>query len=149
MCLQAQKSCDDLCLLRKQTNYYAVCCNFFILFVNIFLIFEIFLFKVIFHSTIASYILKYLYFERLAQLFGVSEETFLKCTDVVMDALIANLHQIIRWPKPCEFEEFASEFEKVGRLFPNVIGAIDGLHLEIEFTEERRFEPSFIHYIFK
>ena len=63
-----------------------------------------------------------------------------------MDALIANLHQIIRWPKPCEFEEFASEFEKVGRFFPNVIGAIDGLHLEIELTEERRFEPSFINY---
>ena len=55
----------------------------------------------------------------------MSEDTFLKCTDVVMDALIANLHQIIRWPKPCEFEEFASEFEKVGRFFPNVIGAID------------------------
>ena len=63
-----------------------------------------------------------------------------------MDALIANLHQIIRWPKPSEFEEFASEFEKVGRFFPNVIGAIDGLHLEIELTEERRFEPSFINY---
>ena len=63
-----------------------------------------------------------------------------------MDALIANLQQIIRWPKPSEFEEFASEFEKVGRFFPNVIGAIDGLHLEIELTEERRFEPSFINY---
>ena len=63
-----------------------------------------------------------------------------------MDALIANLHQIIRWPKPSEFEEFASEFEKVGRFFPNVIGAIDGLHLEIELTEEHRFEPSFINY---
>ena len=63
-----------------------------------------------------------------------------------MDALIANLHQIIRWPKPSEFEEFASEFEKVGRFFPNVKGAIDGLHLEIELTEERRFEPSFINY---
>ena len=66
--------------------------------------------------------------------------------DVVMDALIANLQQIIRWPKPSEFEEFASEFEKVGHFFPNVVGAIDGLHLEIELTEERRFEPSFINY---
>ena len=27
-----------------------------------------------------------------------------------------------------------------------MIGAIDGLHLEIELTEERRFEPSFINY---
>ena len=63
-----------------------------------------------------------------------------------MDSLIANLQQIIRWSKPSEFEEFASEFEKVGRFFQNVIGAIDGLHLEIELTEERRFEPSFINY---
>ena len=79
-------------------------------------------------------------------MFGVSEDTFLRCTDVVMDALVGNLHQIIRWPKPSEFKEIASEFDKVGRFFPNVIGAIDGLHLEIELTEERRFEPSFINY---
>ena len=63
-----------------------------------------------------------------------------------MDALIANLHQIIRWPKPTEFEEFACEFEKVGLFFPNVIGSIDGLDLEIELTEQHRFEPSFINY---
>ena len=49
-------------------------------------------------------------FRPLSQLFGVSEDTFLKCTDVVMDALIANLHHIIRWPKPSDFEEFASKF---------------------------------------
>ena len=28
-------------------------------------------------------------FGTLSQMFGVSEDTFLKCTDVVMDALIA------------------------------------------------------------
>ena len=63
-----------------------------------------------------------------------------------MDALIANLQQIIRWPKPAELEEFACEFEKVGCFFPNVIGTFDGLHVEIELTEEHRFEPSFINY---
>ena len=40
----------------------------------------------------------------------------------------------------------ASEFEKFGRFFPNVIGAIDGLHVEMESSEECRFEPSFINY---
>ena len=35
---------------------------------------------------------------------------------------------------------------EIGGFFPNVIGAIDGLHLEIELTEERTFEPSFINY---
>ena len=68
-------------------------------------------------------------FRPLSQLFGVSEHTFLKCTDVVMDALIANLHHIIRWARPSEFEEFACQFEKVGCFLPNVIGAIDGLYL--------------------
>ena len=82
----------------------------------------------------------------MSQLFGVSEDKFLRWTDVVMDALIANSQQIIRWPKPSEFEKFASEFEKVRRFFPNVIGAIDGLHVEMELTEEHRFEPSFINY---
>ena len=62
-------------------------------------------------------------------MFGVSEDTFLKCTEVVMDALIANLHYIIQWPKPSEFEEFACEFEKVGRFLPNVIWAMDGLYI--------------------
>ena len=85
-------------------------------------------------------------FRTLSQLFGISEDTFLKCTHVVMDPLIANLHYIIRWAKPSEYEEFASEFEKVGCFFPNVIGAIDGLHLEIKLTEEHRFEPFFINY---
>ena len=79
-------------------------------------------------------------------MFGVCEETFLKCTDIVMDCIVGNLHEIIRWPKPNEFAKVASEFNKIGRYFPNVIGAIDGLHLEIELTEERRFEPSFVNY---
>ena len=68
-------------------------------------------------------------FRTLSQLFGTSEDTFLKCWDVVMDALIGNSHHIIRWPKPSEFEEFACQFEKVGHFLPNVIGAIDGFYL--------------------
>ena len=63
-----------------------------------------------------------------------------------MDALVGRLHEIICWPKPDEFAQVAAEFDKIGRFFPNVIGAIDGLHLEIELTEERRFELSFINY---
>ena len=51
-----------------------------------------------------------------------------------MDPPIANLQHIIWWAKPSEFKEFVSEFEKVGRFFPKVTGAIDGLHLEIELT---------------
>ena len=49
-------------------------------------------------------------FRPLSPRFGLLEHTFLKCTDVVMDALIANLHHIIRWAKPSQFEEFACQF---------------------------------------
>ena len=66
-------------------------------------------------------------FRPLSQLFGTSEDTFLKCTDVVMDTPIAKLQHIIRWAKPYEFKEFVSEFEKIGCFFPKVTGAIDGL----------------------
>ena len=68
-------------------------------------------------------------FGPLSQLFGTTEDTFLKCTDVFMDALIDNFQHIIRWPKPSQFQEFASEFEKVGLFLPNVIGPINGLYL--------------------
>ena len=79
-------------------------------------------------------------------MFGVSEDLFLKSTNIVMDALVDNLHQIVKWPNSNEYEQYANEFDKIGRFFPNVIGAIDGLHLEIELTEESEFEPSFINY---
>ena len=82
----------------------------------------------------------------MAHLFGIAEDTFLHCTDLVMDALIGNLHKIITWPKKSDFPDIATKFNDIGRFFPNVIGAIDDLHLEIELTEERRFEPSFINY---
>ena len=73
-------------------------------------------------------------FRTLSQLFGVLEYTFLKCTHAVMDALIANLHQIMRLPKAYEFQQFAYEFYKVGLFFPNVIGPCNGLYLEMELT---------------
>ena len=43
-------------------------------------------------------------------MFGVSEDTFLRCMDVVMDALIANLQLIIiQWPKQSELHEFTRQ----------------------------------------
>ena len=50
---------------------------------------------------------KLILIKSLTQLFGLSEDTFLRCTDVVMDALIANLQDIIQLPKPSELHEFA------------------------------------------
>ena len=56
-----------------------------------------------------------------------------------MDRLVRNLHQIIRWSKPSDLEEIALEFDKAGRFFPNVIGATDGLYLEMKISEEQKF----------
>ena len=37
--------------------------------------------------------------------------------------------QVSSVPQPSEFQQPGYEFEKVELFFPNVIGAIDGLHL--------------------
>ena len=54
------------------------------------------------HSQKKLIIIKSLTFEHCHNSFGVSENTFLKCTDVVMDALIANLQHMMQWPEPSE-----------------------------------------------
>ena len=72
-------------------------------------------------------------------MFRVSEDTLLRCMDVVMDRLVRNFHQIIRWSKPSDLEEIALEFDKAGRFFPSVIGATDGLYLKMKISEEQKF----------
>ena len=153
---------------------------------------------------------------RIAHLFGVSEEAFLRVTDQMMTGLISKIHQIIRWPTAAELDSFADEFEYIGRqvsisykwksashfctvnvctticphsrvsaslsakfsgiyagywtltnvlspvqcplhtncfvqvcflflnrFLPNVVGAIDDIHLEIKISDERRHADAF------
>ena len=75
---------------------------------------------------------------RLAHLFGVAEETFLRQTESVIGILIDNISKFICWPHPSEFEFLANKFNDIGRHFPNVIAAINGLHCEIEIHGEDR-----------
>ena len=74
---------------------------------------------------------------RLAHLFGIAESTFLRITEQVMDAMIAQIDEFIRWPTEAELHMHAREFDRTGRFFPNVIGALDDLHVEIKLTEEK------------
>ena len=53
-----------------------------------------------------------------------------------MDAMIDQIEDFIRWPTEGELALHAREFDRTGRFFPNVIGALDDLHIEIKLTEE-------------
>ena len=73
---------------------------------------------------------------RLVHLFGISEESFLRVTDKVMDAMIDQIEDFIRWPTEGELALHAREFDRTGKFFPNIIGTLDDLHIEIKLTHE-------------
>ena len=52
---------------------------------------------------------------RLAHLFGVSEDTFLRHTETILEILHDNLHKIIRFPNPDELPEIVRRFNHVGK----------------------------------
>ena len=52
---------------------------------------------------------------RLAHLFGVSEEAFLRITEDVIDALISLIDNFIIWPNENELALYARQYEMVGR----------------------------------
>ena len=56
-----------------------------------------------------------LIFYRLAHLFGVAEETFLRITSQIMDAFLLRIHQIIAWPTPNQLRIYSRQFDAIGR----------------------------------
>ena len=72
----------------------------------------------------------------LSHRYGVCEETFLRCCNNVMDALIKKIPLIIKFPEPTQFREIANNFNASGKEFQNVVGCIDGTHLGIEIKKE-------------
>ena len=52
---------------------------------------------------------------RLASLFGVSEEAFIRATDDVILTLIDNIHLFIRWPEQQDYPVIAANFDEMGR----------------------------------
>ena len=72
----------------------------------------------------------------LAQLFGICEGSFLRQTTKMMEYLILNLKAFIVFPRKQDFARVIRDFDHIGCYFPNVIGAMDGCHLEIELHGE-------------
>ena len=52
---------------------------------------------------------------RLAYLFGLSEEPFLRVTEEVLEAMIAKIPEIIKWPEENELNLYAEEYNTIGR----------------------------------
>ena len=51
----------------------------------------------------------------LADLFGVSEETFLRLTEKLMNTLITHIKDFIYWPKRSHYGYIARKFNEMGK----------------------------------
>ena len=71
-------------------------------------------------------------------MYGVSEETYLRCCNAVMNALISKIGRIIKFPQRNEFQDIADAFNSSGKQFPNVVGCLDGTHIKVEI--KRNFD---------
>ena len=71
------------------------------------------------------------YFQ-LSGVFGVSTECFICSTNYIIQLLNDKCHDVIKWPQKEDYKEIANKFNESGkRQFQNVIGAIDGCHIQI------------------
>ena len=61
------------------------------------------------------FIVIYSLYYRLAHLFGIAEESFLRATEDVMEALLSKIDQLIRWPNAHELPHYAAQFDAIGR----------------------------------
>ena len=76
--------------------------------------------------------------QQMSVLFGVSEDTFIHCTEKVVQALIGKVKDIIQFPRKENFGSIADLFDKIGkkRYFPNTVRALDGMHLRVNVKKK-------------
>ena len=55
----------------------------------------------------------------LSDLFGMSEEKFLRITEHLMNTLIIHIKDFIYWPKRSDYRQIADEFNKIGKYVKN------------------------------
>lgn len=68
---------------------------------------------------------------RIADKFGVSESTFLKMWDKIVDGTLQHLMQkLIKWPDRHQQNEISNYFERKNG-FPRIIGCLDGTQVPI------------------
>ena len=85
--------------------------------------------------------------------FGVTEMAFLRHKQAIISAINKYLFKrFITWPRNDEMDNIAGEFNDMGAyFFPNIIGAIDGTHIQIEpnvanpqaYFNRKKFFPLF------
>ena len=54
-------------------------------------------------------------FCRISDLFGVNEETFLRCTQKVIESIVDCISQLIYWPDRSQYEEITMHFNAIGK----------------------------------
>ena len=59
--------------------------------------------------------LRIVFFYRLSVLFGVNEETFLRCTRVVLEAIVDKISYLISWPNRSGYRRIARKFNDIGK----------------------------------
>ena len=69
--------------------------------------------------------------ERMADRFGVSLSTVIRCRDRLVHAINNNLRKFISWPDQQTLQEQADQFSQRNG-FPGIVGALDGCHIEIK-----------------
>ena len=52
---------------------------------------------------------------QFAHIFGIAEEAFLRVTSEVIDAMVAKIPEVIRWPEENELDLYAAEYNTIGR----------------------------------
>lgn len=82
--------------------------------------------------------------KHLATQFGVSEFTFIRCTEHVVDLLLDKAGTLVKFPRKEDMRRKADEFDEIGRFYPNVIGAIDGMHVAVRVS--RKDKGSFYNF---
>lgn len=83
-------------------------------------------------------------YKQLATQFGVSEYTFIRCTDYIIGLLINKVSDMIRFPEKDELPGIVGSFDDIGKYFPNVVGALDSCHLPVRVKKRER--GSFYNY---
>ena len=78
----------------------------------------------------------------LAHLFGIAEEPFLRVTTEVMDAMIARIGEVIRWPDENELALYAAEYNTIGRYILNFQSILRGTLTKVKFF-------GYIHFCFQ
>ena len=51
----------------------------------------------------------------MSDLFGVNEETFLRCTKTALEAIVDRISHLIYWPKKTQYLEISNKFNRIGK----------------------------------